>query len=150
MRFNNQLIKITFLIAYLFCTLNYGLAQNSQIEQQKEKVKKLEADISFLDTQISQTQKQHKNSLNELILIQNKITNRKKLLSELDKQISLQNKNIAQKAKEVKSLEARLDTLNVYFKRLVYNAYKNRNDKVWFMYILASNSLEQGYRRWSY
>ncbi|MBR1950086.1 MAG: peptidoglycan DD-metalloendopeptidase family protein [Bacteroidales bacterium] len=33
---------------------------------------------------------------------------------------------------------------------MIYNAYKHRDTKVWFMYILASENLEQGYRRWNY
>lgn len=144
------IIKLTILLTLFLGVNSLVFAQTEEIEIQRKRVKKLEDDISFLDNQISKTQKQHKNSLDELILIQNKIANRKKLLKEIELQINLQNQNINNKNRDLKKLEQRLDTLNFYFRSLIYNAYKNRNEKVWFMYILASNSIEQGYKRWSY
>ncbi len=126
------------------------LSQNREIEEQKAKIVQIEKDIKFLDTQIVQTQKQHKNSLDELILVRKKISNRKELISQLDKQISLQEQEIQKKNREINALEDRLDTLSHYYKHLIINSYKNRDTRVWFMYILASNSIEQGYRRWNY
>ncbi len=150
MRPTYKIILACSLFVLLTGVQNILFSQTKEIEIQQQKVKKLEEDISFLDEQINQTQKKQKNSLDELVLIQNKIGNREALLKELDKQIDIQNLGINKKSKEIKELEQRLDTLDFYFKRLIYNAYKNRNEKVWFMYILSSNSLEQGYRRWSY
>ncbi len=123
-------------------------AQN--IEIQKQKIKRLEEDIKFLDKQIELTQKQHKNTLDELVLIQRKVAGRKKLLAELDNTISIQEKNINSMTENIKTLERRLDTLGFYYNHLIRNAYKNRDSRTWFMYIIASNSIEQGYRRFSY
>lgn len=125
-------------------------AQTKEIESQKSKIKRLEEDISYLDGQIRSTQKQKQNTMDELVLIQRKITNRKKLLNELDAEIKNNTADIAATERGIVSLEERLDTLEHYYRHMVYNAYKNRDTKVWFMYILASESLEQGYRRWSY
>lgn len=47
-------------------------------------------------------------------------------------------------------LEQRLDTLEMHYRNMIYNAYKHRDSRLWFMYILASDNMEQGYRRWSY
>lgn len=144
---------------YLFQTLLYlalllagtgTFAQTREIEDQKEKIKKLEADISYLDNQIKSTQAQQKNTLEELVLIQNKISSRKELLAELDKEIKAQTAEIVRTQREIKALGQRLDTLEHYYNRMIYNAYKHRDSKIWFMYILASYNLEQGYRRWSY
>lgn len=138
-------------LAFLFfCNSTGLLAQNREIERQKELVKGIEQDIKFLDNQILKTREMHKNSLSELVLIQRKVTSRETLVAELDKEIKLQDSEINRKTKEVKELESRLDTLSNYYKNLVTSAYKNRDSRVWFMYIIASNSIEQGYRRWSY
>jgi len=126
----------------------YG--QTKEIENRKEKIKSLEADINFLDSQIKSAQKQKKNTLDELVLVQRKIANRKKLIAELDAQIKQQTRDIANMRNNINQLNRRLDTLEYYYKNMIYNAYKHRDAKVWFMYILASNSLDQGYRRWSY
>ncbi len=125
-------------------------AQTKEIESQKQKIQKLEEDITFLDKQIQSTQKQKQNTLDGLVLIQKKISNRKQILAELDLEIQKQTKEISTTQSEIKTLEERLDTLEHYYRNMVYNAYKNRDTKVWFMYILASDNFEQGYRRWSY
>ncbi len=125
-------------------------AQTKEIENQKEKIKRLEADISYLDNQILATQKEKRNTLDELVLVQRKISNRKKLLAELDAEIKDQTRAIAQAQGNIKALGKRLDTLEYYYRNMVYNAYKHRDTKLWFMYILASDNFDQGYRRWSY
>jgi septal ring factor EnvC (AmiA/AmiB activator) len=125
-------------------------SQTKEIENQKEKIKQIEADISYLDNQILATQKKKKNTLDELVLIQRKVANRKKLLAELDAQIKGQAREIAQIQKNISALGKRLDTLEHYYRNMVYNAYKHRDTRLWFMYILASENFDQGYRRWSY
>ena len=133
---------------FLAGQLSYG--QTKEIENRKERIKSLESDISFLDNQIQSVQKQKKNTLDELVLVQRKIANRKKLIAELDAQIQQQTRDIANMRHNINLLNKRLDTLEHYYRNMIYNAYKHRDAKVWFMYILASNSLDQGYRRWSY
>lgn len=143
------ILSILFLpLFFLAGQATYG--QTKEIENRKERIKSLEADINFLDNQIQSTQKQKKNTLDELVLVQRKIANRKKLLAELDAQIKQQTREIANARNNINLLGRRLDTLEHYYRKMVYNAYKHRDTKVWFMYILASNSFDQGYRRWSY
>ena len=145
-------LYITFLALFLALAIAGGdtFAQTKEIEGQRARIKQLEEDISYLDSQIQSTQTRKKNTLDELVLIQSKIANRKALLEELDKEIKSQIREIASTQKEIREMEQRLDTLEHYYSRMVYNAYKHRDTKVWFMYILASDNMEQGYRRWSY
>ena len=144
------IILLNTLLLTIFLAGGDLYAQTKEIENQKEKIKKLEADISYLDNQILATQKKKKNTLDELVLVQRKVSNRKKLLAELDAEIKTQTKEIAQVQRNITLLGKRLDTLEHYYKNMVYNAYKHRDTKLWFMYILASENFDQGYRRWSY
>lgn len=138
---------IAILLTLLFaCTGT--TAQN--VDAHKEKIKKLEEDIAFLDKQLADTRTRQENSLQALTLIRQKIGSRKQLLAEIDTRIQDQNRQIARKDASLRQLENRLDTLEQYYRKLIANAYRNRDTRVWFMYILASNSIEQGYRRWSY
>ena len=75
---------------------------------------------------------------------------RKELLEESDRQIAGFTKAIGAMEKEIKAAQQRLDTLSEYYTRLVRSAYKNRNTKVWYMYILASDNLGQAFRRYGY
>lgn len=145
--------KINTIFFYTVFTIFTVISQTSYaqtIEAQKEKVKRIEKDIQFLDKQIELTQSKQKSTLDGLVLLQNKVAGRKKLLLELDKEINIQNNEINSKTNNIRALEKRLDTLKYYYSHLVMNTYKNRDRRTWFMYILASKNIEQGYRRWSY
>lgn len=132
------------------CVCGIAHAQTKEIEAQKKMIRKLEDDITYLDNQIQSTQRQKKNTLDELVLIQRKISSRKQLLAGLDTEIKENTREINSTQNNIKLLGMRLDTLEHYYRNMVYNAYKHRDTKLWFMYILASENLEQGYRRWSY
>ena len=57
---------------------------------------------------------------------------------------------ITETQRQINRLQARVDTLSAYYARLVRAAYKNRDAKIWYMYILASDDLGQAFRRYSY
>lgn len=143
------LISCILMLAF-FGAAGTAYAQTREIEEQKKKVEKLEKDISFLDSQIESVKKQKSSTHEELVLIRNKIEGRKSLIAELDRQIIRHNNAIAASQRQIKVLEQRLDTLEMHYRNMIYNAYKHRDSRLWFMYILASDNMEQGYRRWSY
>ena len=123
---------------------------SQSVDSHKKRISQIEKDIAFLNNQISSTQKKHKNTMQELVFIQKKVSNRKEILKELDRELKEQNNEIAAKNKSIKRLEQRLDTLEHYYEHLIINTYKHRDSRLWFMYILASDNIEQGYRRWKY
>ncbi|MBR5856349.1 MAG: peptidoglycan DD-metalloendopeptidase family protein [Bacteroidales bacterium] len=120
------------------------------IDSHKKRITQIEKDIAYLNNQISSTQKKHKNTMQELVFIQKKVSNRREILKELDLELKEQNRQIAAKNNSIAKLEQRLDTLEHYYKHLIVNTYKHRDSRIWFMYILASDNIEQGYRRWKY
>ena len=52
--------------------------------------------------------------------------------------------------KQIEKVQANLDTMTYYYARLVKNAYKHRDSRTWYLYILASDNLGQGIRRFGY
>ena len=80
-------------------------AQTKEIESQKQKIQKLEEDITFLDKQIQSAQKQKQNTLDGLVLLQKKISNRKQILAELDSEIKRQTQEISTTQMQIKTLE---------------------------------------------
>lgn len=127
-----------------------ALSQNKTIESKKQEAGKLQDDIKFLDKQISETKKQRQNTLSELKLLNKKVETRKKLIDRLEEDISRQGQQISDKTKALEILNAKLDSLKASYRRMVIKAYRNRDSRKWFMYIIASENVEQGYRRWSY
>ena len=81
-----------------------AFAQTKEIDSQRKKIEELESDISYLDNQIQAVQKQKSNTLEELVLIQNKIAGRKNLLAELDIEIKQHNNALNTAQNDIRQL----------------------------------------------
>ena len=125
-------------------------ASAQDIRQHEERKSRLEKEIAILDRQLADNADRSKDALSQLTLIRKKISNRKALISESDRQIRLYSDEIYSTQRQINRLQAREDTLTEYYSRLVRGAYKNRDTKIWYMYILASDNLGQAFRRISY
>lgn len=128
-----------------------ALTVNAQdISRQKERKKQLEEEIATIDRQLDANRDKRKESLNSLILTRKKLNARKELIEQLDLDIAEYDKAISSANSQISRLDRRLDTLKEYHAQLVLGAYKTRDSKVWFMYLLSSKDLNQGLRRWAY
>ena len=125
-------------------------AYSQNTKTQEAKKARLQKEIAILDSQIKAITTKSANAVNKLTLLRKKVDARKELVAESDREIAGFSSSIAEKEKEIKAMQARLDTLSDYYDRLVRSAYKNRNSKVWYMYILASDNLGQAFRRYGY
>lgn len=131
--------------------LLFSLGASAQdVSRQSEQKKRLEEEIEFINRQLKEILSKEKASTLELTLIRKKISNRKTIIEGIDKEIAEIGRNINAKTRSIKTLQREIDTLESYYARLVRNTYKNRDTKVWFMYLFASESIGQGYRRFSY
>lgn len=120
------------------------------VSAQREAKKKLEEEIAFIDNQLKNIINRQKASTQQLTIVQKQVSNRKKLVDEADAEIRVLRTQINAATAQINSLQATLDTLKYYYGDLIYNAYKNRDNKIWFMYILGSENIGQGYRRFAY
>ena len=138
------------LIILLTCYIGHSFTYAQSIDSHKKRINQIEKDIAYLNNQISSTQKKHKNTMQELVFIQKKVASRKEILKEIDMELKEQNREITVANNNIAKLEQRLDTLEHYYRHLILKTYKHRDSRIWFMYILASDNIEQGYRRWKY
>src|SRR5574344_1151894 len=130
--------------------LVHSLAMGQDVSSQSQRVDKLNKDIAYIDNLLKANASKQKATSQQLSLLRKKVANRKDIISEMDGEISGFDRQIALKNQEIADLQSELDTLEEYYNRLIYNTYKNRDTKVWFMYILASENIGQGYRRFAY
>ena len=126
------------------------MAYSQDTKAQEAKRAKLQKEIEILDRQIKENASKSRNEMNHLTLIRKKVASRKELIAESEKQISAYALSIAEKEGQINLLKARLDTLEGHFNSMVRGAYRNRDPKVWYMYILASDNLGQAFRRYGY
>ena len=143
---------LTLFLAVVLTVITAGstkaFAQDTKAQETKKA--RLQKEIALLDSQIKAIATKSANAVNQLALIRKKVDARKELVAESDKEITGISNSISSKEKDIKLMSERLDTLSEYYGKLVRSSYKNRNAKVWYMYILASDDLGQAFRRYGY
>ena len=125
-------------------------AQGQNVEAQEERRARLEREIEILDRQLAENSTKSSSMLSNLTLIRKKVSNRKALVAESDRQIRQYSDKIYLKQRSINRMRARIDTLSQHYSKLVLSAYKNRDARLWYMYMLASDNLGQAFRRMSY
>lgn len=141
-----NLLKYLCVLAVFFCC---GPVLSAQDAQRIEKAR-LEKEIAIIDKQLADNASRSSNELSRLGLVRKKISNRKALIAETERQIAGYNAQITAKQREINKLSARVDTLENHYSKLVLSAYKNRDARLWYMQILAAENLGQAYRRFGY
>ena len=145
MRLSGTIISIV--AAVVLCSLQ-AVAQYKS--GKKAEIARLKEEIRFIDKELKAASSKHKESYNHLLLLQKKSASRKALVDESDRAIKSLQDSIHLKDSHFSSMQSEIDTLEKYYSSLVYNTYKNRDNRVWFMYLLSSQNPGQGWRRYSY
>ncbi|MBP5565928.1 MAG: peptidoglycan DD-metalloendopeptidase family protein [Bacteroidales bacterium] len=139
--------KVIPIILAMFLVCGQGLAQKSGSAQKRAK---LEREIAILDQQLKENAGKVKSANTALKLTRKKISSRKSLVKESEAQISMLDRRIREKDQKIDSLEQRYNLLSSNYEKLVRTAYKNRDTRIWYMYLLSSEGLTQGLRRFGY
>lgn len=128
-----------------------AMVANAQtVTAKRNKKERLEKEIQELDRQLKANSAKNADATYSLSLTRKKIASRRELIEESDAEIAVLDGQVGEKQHELDSLQARLDTMTFYYDRLVRSAYKNRDARVWYMYIIGSENIGQGLRRFSY
>lgn len=140
--------KISVFLAAMVLFSTGAAAQDTSVQVSKRS--RLQKEIAEIEQQLKENSSKSSSALTKLSLTRQKLDARKALIAETDREIKELEDTIAVRRHEADVVKARLDTMTVYFNRLVKNAYKNRDARVWYMYILASRNLGQAGRRYAY
>lgn len=111
---------------------------------------KLQKDIELINRKLAENSKSSEKVLSNLTLVKSKIAKREQLIEECDRTLKVLKDSIGICENEIAALQDRYDTLSVYYAKLVRGAYKNRDSRTWYMYILSSQSVGQAFRRLGY
>lgn len=138
---------VLILMAMLLLPL-HSFAQDTRVQESRKAA--LEREIALIDKQLKENSKKSYNALNSLTLVRKKVVDRKELLAESDRELTRINAAVKSKKAEIDRIQNRLDTLSAYYSKLISSAYRNRDSRVWYMYILASDNVGQAFRRIGY
>lgn len=144
-----SLRRVISLLCVLLC-LGSAVAYGQNVKEKESRKARLEKEIAILDRQIKDNAAKNADALSRLSLVRSKISARQALVRESEREIAALDDSIAVRQRQIDVLQARLDTMILYGQRLVKSAYKNRDARVWYMYILASDNVAQGFRRLSF
>lgn len=124
--------------------------QAQDTARQESRRAALQKEIAQLERQIKENASKSQNALNELTLVRKQIETWRSLVQESAREIRQLDDTIAVRQEETERLRQRLETMEQYYRRLVRNAYKNRDARVWYSYLLSSKDLGQASRRYTY
>lgn len=139
--------RILVLVSAL-CLCLFATGQNTS-EQESRKAQ-LEKEIAQIQKQLRENTSKSAGALNELTLIRKQISNRRTLVQESDREIRIISDSIRVAQGRYDALRARLDTMTVYYRKLIRGAYRNRDTRLWYVYVLSSGDVGQASRRYSY
>lgn len=124
--------------------------KTSSMKKLESQRAQLEKEIAILNRQLKENSSAREQALSSLTLVRTKISAREKLIAGCDQTLRVLDDSIRTCKAELNRLQARHDTLSAYYARLVRGAYKNRDSRMWYMYVLSSESIGQGFRRFGY
>lgn len=143
-------ILYSLLLVFCCCIPAMGQKQKTTMKTLENQRAQLEKEIALLNRQLAQNSKSSSEAMSSLTLVRSKISAREKLIAGCDQTLRMLNDSIQACEGEIARLQARDDTLSLYYARLIRGSYKNRDSRLWYMYVLSSESLGQGLRRFGY
>lgn len=142
-------MKKLFCISLMICLTFFVALGQSSASKESQKAR-LEKEVAMIESQLKENSSKNADAVGRLTLLKKKISTRQALVKESEKELAEINDSIKVRVDASMRLKARLDTMTLYFNKLVKNAYKNRDARVWYMHLLASDNLGQATRRYGY
>ncbi|MCD4736060.1 MAG: peptidoglycan DD-metalloendopeptidase family protein [Bacteroidales bacterium] len=139
----------------LLCTMlilfpiDYLISQDKKSKLQKEKIK-IEEEIKYTNKLLAQTKHNRKASLDEIVMIRNKISSRERLIQNITNEINIINSQIDLNNEIINDLSKDLESLRSEYAKMIYHTYKTRNSYDKLMFIFASTDFNQAYKRLKY
>ncbi len=124
--------------------------QAQDTSRQESRRDALRKEIAQLEQQIKDNASKSSNALNQLKLVRKQVATRRELVAESEREIRELADTIAAREAAAERLSARIGAMETYYRRLVRNAYKNRDARLWYSYLLSSRNLGQATRRYAY
>ena len=142
-----RLLRI-FLVTVALLTPVAVRAQDTAKQESRRSA--LQKEIAQLEKQIQENSKKSTNALNELTLVRRQVSARRSLVQESEREVARLTDTIAARQAEADRLQRHLGNMEEHFHRLVRSAYKNRDTRLWYSYLLSSGNLGQASRRYAY
>ncbi len=141
-----------FSILVLFALLSqlHFEASAQSVESLRSQREKIQKEINNLNSLINEAGKEEKASTSQINLYEKKIADTKLYISTLNAEIEELNADIRKNSSDISAYEATKQRLLNLYSISIYEQWKARNNDNVLLYILASSSFDQAYRRFRY
>lgn len=142
-----QIKFILFLVIVMLCISN-GYAQNRKELENKRKQNQKE--IEYTNALIKKTRLEKKNSMNQLLVLNKKISVREELLNNMQSEIQYLDNRIRMLLAKLDSLENDLKKIKKVYAQMIVFAYKTRSTYDKLIFVLSADNFNKSYRRLRY
>ncbi len=133
---------------FFFAGFLFVHAQNSKIDELRKQQEKYNVEISNAQKLLKKKGNSKKYYLSELNVLNSKIESQTKLIKTYQVEVNNINLLITKNQKLVNSLEGEITDIKESYKRLILEAYKQKNSNLnEFMILFSSSSFSEAYRR---
>lgn len=143
-------IRAILLLGVLLITSLCLQAQGQDRNSLEKQRKKLESDIKRNKELLSKVGKDKKSSITQLELLLSQINTRQKIISNINKELSVINSHISENDAIIQALQKDLDLLKKEYAEMLYYAYKHNNKYSEAVFIFSAKTLTQAYNRMRY
>jgi septal ring factor EnvC (AmiA/AmiB activator) len=146
---HKRILRVTIIVILLGIFEIAYLQKTGKDELLKRKID-IENEIALANKLLEETREKQQYSISELMLIKSNIKKRNRLIEQFNSELSGLEVEIDKKNKELLSYIKDLERTKKEYAALIYYAFKNRNANIEFMYLLASEDINQFYTRYIY
>jgi murein hydrolase activator len=125
------------------------LAQTDKSKMQSRK-SKLEKEIIELNRELEETKLNKSANLNQLLLINKKISKREALINEIEDEVGNIDNQVKNLNDTIYRITLNLSSLKAEYARIIYSTYRNHSAYNRLMFIFASHNFNQAYKRLKY
>ena len=116
----------------------------------KQEKKQIEEDIAFTNKLLSETAKSKRTSMDGMVILQQKIRQRERLINNIRAEIKLLDREIEITGDSIFTLNNELKQLKQEYAKMIYYAYRNRSSYDRLVFIFSADDFNQAYRRIKY
>ncbi len=144
---NMQKLFLLFLFLTFFTPQLIAQDKKSQLEARKAKI---EEEISYTNKLLSETKKTKQASLNQLLLLNKKISKRQELINAISNEVNAIDAKIRHTNDTITELRDNIKRLKEEYAKMIYYSQKNRSSYSRLMFIFSAESFNQAYQRLKY
>jgi septal ring factor EnvC (AmiA/AmiB activator) len=139
-----------FLTFLFFCLATQAWSQVPTQEQLEERKAKIQQEILEKEQQLQTVKSKEKSVVSQLLLQNEKIGLKEKLIKTTEKQTKLLSNDIYVNQLKINQLNRDLDILKSDYAEMILKSYKSRSEQSRAMFLLSSQNFLQAYKRAQY